>query len=195
MKEDTEKLIEAGMLKCMQLARLRRAYITPPELKEASIHTQELVKDMGKMLRNQAKAIANLEAQVKAYQSLVNSGSLLVRHERAETYGVISNEVNEALNKLALICTSEFNLTESIKSKSRKMNLIHARCCFCFIAREFFQSSIGLYEIGNYLKRHHSTIINSIKVYGEQLDTKKDFRLKAQSVKSQWLEGMKKAGL
>ena len=194
MKQETEKLIEAGILKCMELARLRR-YIIPNELLASSIDTQALVKDMGKMLRNQAKTIENLQGQVDAYRSLVNSGSLLVRHERAETYGVISNEVKQALDKLAIVCTGEFNLTVPITSKARKKNLIHARCCFCFMAREFFQSSIGLFEIGNYLKRHHSTVINSIRVYGELSDTNKDFRLKAESIKSQWLEGMKKAGL
>ncbi|MBX3045108.1 MAG: hypothetical protein KIT33_15085 [Candidatus Kapabacteria bacterium] len=51
--------------------------------------------------------------------------------------------------------------TDQIKSRSRKYDLVDARHITVYLLRNY--TGLTLVEIGNMIKRHHTTVVNSIK--------------------------------
>jgi len=81
------------------------------------------------------------------------SATMRVRGETSET---IINEV------MGLICKSFSVTEEQVKGTSRVKSIAHARHAFCYLCVKL-DPMITLKQVGTYLDRDHSTVINSIK--------------------------------
>jgi len=93
----------------------------------------------------------------------------------------IDTEVN--LDYLHKIVTEHFNVSlESLKSKTRKKEIVIARQVAMYLAKEYTNhslKSIGLYYGG----RDHSTVIHSLQAVKDMLATEQDFRVSLEALK------------
>jgi hypothetical protein len=71
------------------------------------------------------------------------------------------------------ILPSMYGRTVTITCKKRIRPIVELRCFFSFIARSMGYS---LTDIGKYMKKDHTTIINHIKTFNNLYETQENFR-------------------
>lgn len=102
-------------------------------------------------------------------------GSLVKTAEKPElSVDYISEEV----------CKSFGVDVESLKSKSRKRELVQARQIAMFLSKNLTSTSLATIgaKIGN---RDHSTVLHSCKAVADLMETNREFKLKLQMIESQ----------
>ena len=66
------------------------------------------------------------------------------------------------LDSILKFVSFKFNVSsEDIKSKSRKMEFVHPRQIFCYMARKLTDKSYT--DIGYFINRDHATVMHAIK--------------------------------
>tara|TARA_R110000803_G_scaffold10308_6_gene31700 strand:- start:2587 stop:3021 length:435 start_codon:yes stop_codon:yes gene_type:complete len=78
---------------------------------------------------------------------------------------------------LADISKSHRVTVEGVKGKARPREIASARQQFCWLIRKAYGTQISLKRIGSFIgNRDHSTVLHSIKIVGDLMDTDKLYK-------------------
>jgi chromosomal replication initiator protein len=88
-----------------------------------------------------------------------------------------------SMDYLHKIVTEHFNVSlESIKSKTRKKEIVIARQVAMYLAKQYTKHSLK--SIGEFCGgRDHSTVIHAIQAVNDMLDTEQQFRASLEEIK------------
>jgi chromosomal replication initiator protein len=145
---------------------------------------EEVIEYMATELDINLREIEGVITKINAYAKIVGINEITIdfaRQALKDYEGDKKEDIN--LDDIIKLIAKEFNVKPSeILSKSRNRNIVLARRCAIYLAREVTQESTP--NIAKYFGlKDHSAISHAIKAFKKKLE-EKEFRMKVEELKS-----------
>ncbi len=176
------------------------ADIQPPELetkieiirKKCEINgiylPDDVIEFIATKLDSNIREIEGMIVKLHAYAKLFGVNEITVDFaKQALKEHIKDKKENITLEDIISLIAKEFNIKPSeITSKSRNKNIVAARRCAIFLAREFTKDSTP--TIAKYFGlKDHSAVSHAIKAFNKRLKEDNDFRIKIEELKNKIL--------
>ena len=176
------------------------ADIQPPELetkieiirKKCEINgiylPDEIIEFIATKLESNIREIEGMIVKLHALAKLLGVNEITIDFaKQALKEHIKDKKENITLEDIITIIAKEFNIKPSeITSKSRNKNIVAARRCAIYLAREFTKDSTP--TIAKYFGlKDHSAVSHAIKAFNKKLKEDNDFRIKIEELKNKIL--------
>jgi len=176
------------------------ADIQPPELetkieiirKKCEINgiylPDEIIEFIATKLESNIREIEGMIVKLHALAKLLGVNEITIDFaKQALKEHIKDKKENITLEDIITIIAKEFNIKPSeITSKSRNKNIVAARRCAIYLAREFTKDSTPTIAKHFGLK-DHSAVSHAIKAFNKKLKEDNDFRIKIEELKNKIL--------
>jgi chromosomal replication initiator protein len=145
----------------------------------------EIIKYIATKLDSNIREIEGMITKINAMSKILGVNEITLDFaKQALKEHIKDKKENITLEDIIELIAKEFNIKPSeITSKSRNRNIVQARRCAIYLAREFTKESTP--KIATYFGlKDHSAVSHAIKSFNKKLKEDSNFRMKIEELKS-----------